>query len=73
MRIFIGPSENQFFGNLDERDGLLMRDRGELLEELAERVACGEVVEKVLDGDPRTAEDGGATHHVGRDCDDGVE
>jgi hypothetical protein len=50
---FIGRGEEEPFGHLDEGNSLLTLDSGELLEELVERVAGGEVVEETLHGETR--------------------
>ena len=73
MRIFIGTGENELFGSPDQSDCLVALYRGELLEELIEGIASGEVVEEVLHWDPRAAEDGDTTHDVRRNRDDRVE
>lgn len=49
---------------------LLAFDGGEVVEELAERMAGFEIVEKRLNRDPRAGEDGGPAHDLGLRFDD---
>src|SRR5687767_662753 len=55
--------------HLQDGDGLVAGDGGELLEEVVEIAAAFEVVEEVLDGDAGAGEAGSSAHDVGAGVD----
>jgi hypothetical protein len=53
--------------SLENRNGNVSRDAGEIIEELIQRLSTFKVIKKILDGHARTGEDGRTALNLGID------